>query len=672
VKNKIGLILIILVSFHQLSYAQKDALDSLSQLLSTSIESTNQVDILNSLVAVSPNPDSVISASIALAQKLDYEEGLATAYNILSNILANQGAYDSALTINFLTLEFKTTQEPTSQLASVYSAIGLLYDYKGDYQNAMIYFLKGLTVSESLQDKKHISNFYNRIGIIYNYQGNYEKSLEYFNKSLELRKEINDKQGQAEIYNNLGIIYGKKSDIDKAIEYYKEALHLKEELNYSRSSTASSYNNLGTAYFHKSEFNKALAYYEQSLKIKLEENLSSDVPSSYINIGETYMHLGDNENALVNIKQGLALAQNIGNRDDIKLGYEELAQVYAGMNNFREAYQYHVLFNNLKDSIFNTESNERIVEMQTKYEVDKKEQEIILLQKENQIKHIEAENSIYIRNIFMVGFIIISFLVVAIIKNYRHDLTKNQQLSENKVKIESQNEDLRDLSYEKDQLMKIVAHDLRSPLNQIEGLVNLVNYHPENLIDEQKDALSGVFIATKQSKDLIRKVLTTKSVDPSQLKVKIETVDIATLIESTIKDHKINTDRKSIQVNLDIISKEPTALVDINYAEHIFENLISNAIKFSPHEKNIHIKILDDNMALRVEIKDEGPGFTEDDKSKIFGVYKKLSAAPTGGESSTGLGLSIVKKYVSAIKGKVWCESEHGNGATFIVDLPKY
>jgi signal transduction histidine kinase len=99
-------------------------------------------------------------------------------------------------------------------------------------------------------------------------------------------------------------------------------------------------------------------------------------------------------------------------------------------------------------------------------------------------------------------------------------------------------------------------------------------------------------------------------------------------------------------------------------------NIISNAVKYSPHGKNVYVRMKASNEEIRIEVQDEGPGISADDMKKLFGKFARLSARPTGGEHSTGLGLSIVKKMVEAMNGKVWCESEVGKGATFIVDLP--
>jgi signal transduction histidine kinase len=102
----------------------------------------------------------------------------------------------------------------------------------------------------------------------------------------------------------------------------------------------------------------------------------------------------------------------------------------------------------------------------------------------------------------------------------------------------------------------------------------------------------------------------------------------------------------------------------------VLDNIISNAVKYSPHRKNIFIRLKSSSEAVRIEIQDEGPGISPDDMQKLFGKFARLSARPTGGEHSTGLGLSIVKKMVEAMNGRVWCESELGKGATFIVELP--
>src|SRR5207247_7892893 len=108
---------------------------------------------------------------------------------------------------------------------------------------------------------------------------------------------------------------------------------------------------------------------------------------------------------------------------------------------------------------------------------------------------------------------------------------------------------------------------------------------------------------------------------------------------------------------------------DRNVTVQVLENLVSNAIKYSPPGKNIFARLRAVEDAARCEVQDEGPGLSAEDQKKLFGKFARLSAKPTGGEPATGLGLSIVKKMVEAMNGRVWCESEPGRGATFVVVL---
>ncbi|MCK5700116.1 MAG: ATP-binding protein, partial [Cyclobacteriaceae bacterium] len=132
---------------------------------------------------------------------------------------------------------------------------------------------------------------------------------------------------------------------------------------------------------------------------------------------------------------------------------------------------------------------------------------------------------------------------------------------------------------------------------------------------------------------------------------------------------KIQSDNKNIRVEADL--DDSTTAMDNSLLVQILDNLLSNAIKFSNHNSKVSVTLKDENKKIRFEIVDDGPGIMEEDKPRLFQKFQRLRAQPTNGESSTGLGLSIVKKYVEAMKGKVWCESEFGHGAKFIVEFNK-
>lgn len=168
---------------------------------------------------------------------------------------------------------------------------------------------------------------------------------------------------------------------------------------------------------------------------------------------------------------------------------------------------------------------------------------------------------------------------------------------------------------------------------------------------------------------LVAKILEIKVLESSSLTTNYSNFDLKQLTEQVISALKIQSDNKNIRIMADL--DEVLVSLDRSLIVQIIDNLLSNAIKFSDHNTKIHVTLKDEIQSIRLEIEDEGPGIMEKDKPKLFQKFQTLNARPTGGESSTGLGLSIVKKYVEAMEGKVWVESESGNGSKFVVEFKK-
>ena len=147
--------------------------------------------------------------------------------------------------------------------------------------------------------------------------------------------------------------------------------------------------------------------------------------------------------------------------------------------------------------------------------------------------------------------------------------------------------------------------------------------------------------------------------------MKCEKADLGSIVRDVYDNMQEAAQQKNITVNLE--SRKAFGIVDRNYLTQVFENLLSNAIKFSPRDKEVWVSVVEENGEILVNFVDEGPGIKKNEMDKLFEKFQKLSARPTGGEDSTGLGLSIVKKYVDVMGGRVWCESRPGKGARFTV-----
>ena len=249
-----------------------------------------------------------------------------------------------------------------------------------------------------------------------------------------------------------------------------------------------------------------------------------------------------------------------------------------------------------------------------------------------------------------------------------HDVLEKQLADQNK-QIISQKESLEELNDEKNHLMGIIAHDLRNPLSSTLSLAELMKSESENFDEDQMICINGIIKALNRMCTMVDRILDVKSLEAKKDQVNLEKIELSELIKNTYHSYKPKIKDKNLTVHLNLTSIH--AKVDRQYLFQVLENLLSNAIKFSPQGKSIFLNLWVHDEKAHISIKDEGPGISSDDQKKLFHKYQQLSAKPTGGESSTGLGLSIVKKYTELMNGNVWCESEPGKGAKFVVTFKK-
>jgi signal transduction histidine kinase/ABC-type amino acid transport substrate-binding protein len=297
---------------------------------------------------------------------------------------------------------------------------------------------------------------------------------------------------------------------------------------------------------------------------------------------------------------------------------------------------------------------------------------VLMLEKEVQdLKLRQSELEIDRQNLIIsLGIIVIVFVLIALFFLYRLvrlKINTNKSLSEKNEQIQAQISELNALNMEKNEMIEIVAHDLKNPLTSAMSISGLLGN--EKTTEAQREYLGLIKKSLNRMNSLVSRILEIKVLESSSLKTNYSNIDLKQVTEQVITALKIQSDNKKIRIVTDL--DEVTASLDRSLIVQIIDNLLSNAIKFSNHHTKVHVSLKKENRTIRLEIDDEGPGIMEEDLPKLFQKFQKLNAQPTGGESSTGLGLSIVKKYVEAMEGKVWCESEPGKGTRFIVEFKK-
>lgn len=272
----------------------------------------------------------------------------------------------------------------------------------------------------------------------------------------------------------------------------------------------------------------------------------------------------------------------------------------------------------------------------------------------------------------------------------------NSQLNENNLKLQN-------LNHEKNEFLGIAAHDLKNPLTAMQMTASLVLKYQEKMSREDlRERLESIIISATRMSQIITNLLDINAIESGKMNLHPVDFDIVPLVRQTVHDYADRAAAKDITLIVENSASEALYVyADASAASQILDNLVSNAIKYSPQGKRVFVRVghsslgighsSDDNIPhptnqvttvpmtnnqftdgyVRIEVQDEGPGLSEDDKSKLFGKFARLSARPTGGEHSTGLGLSIVKRLAEAMNGNVHCESTLGEGSAFILELPE-
>jgi signal transduction histidine kinase len=246
-----------------------------------------------------------------------------------------------------------------------------------------------------------------------------------------------------------------------------------------------------------------------------------------------------------------------------------------------------------------------------------------------------------------------------------------QEVTKRTEKIAIQNEELVTLNEEKDTLMGVVAHDIRSPLNQIKGFIQLIKLSTSNLSKDHSDYLEEMHRSADRLTQMTSQILDINAINSKGIKLKMKIADLAEIVKEVLKYFQIEAQNKPIKIEFEKGNGHNFANVDRNYLIQILENLISNAIKFSNPKSTIFLRVLDEKKLTKIEIEDHGPGISEEDQKNLFKQFHLLTAKPTAGESSTGLGLSIAKRYIEAMNGEIHCKSVIGEGTKFVVSFKK-
>lgn len=247
----------------------------------------------------------------------------------------------------------------------------------------------------------------------------------------------------------------------------------------------------------------------------------------------------------------------------------------------------------------------------------------------------------------------------------------NNELVTAQREVIKRNIELERLNEVKNQFIGVAAHDLRNPLQVIEGYSQiLLDKHFGELTPEQHKFISVIRKNSDFMLSLITDLLYISKIEAGKLQLELKETDLSALLERNVELNRLMAERKQINILLTRTEDLPALVVDAPKIEQVLNNLISNGIKFSHPGTTVEVLASRREKEAVVSVRDEGQGIPPDEIDKLFIPFENLSVKSTGGEQSTGLGLAIVKRIVEGHGGRIWVESERGVGSNFSFSLP--
>ncbi len=650
------------------------------------------------------------------SQEISNDSLLIRTQQDLGNIFRTNKQLDSALYHYNTSLKIAETKDKPYFISRAHILIGICYSRQSELEKAKSHYQIATEIAQQPDSRDHKAFVYNKtfafnqLGNIYREQGYLKKALQAFLNANTIVEENDINEERINSLINIANVYSADEQWEKALNKQNEIMTLAKENNdiYSQ---AIANNNIGTIYEALNEYNKALIYYIRSLQLRKSGDITLGLSLNYHNLGSLNYKLGDYEQAIYFLNTSLAIAQENNSIVDYIYNYEYLSKVYIKTKDFKKAarflskaralaeelnlnkkkldlaklqteYYFEIgklnlaqkaftEYDSLRDVFSENEKSEKIIQMQTLYETDKKEKENDLLKAQNQISQQNLDKEIQRKNQYFISFGISIVILIIIIFLLRRMSRAHKTIKDFNIKLEESNGKLQVMNSTKDKFFSIIAHDLRSPLGAILSFSNLIDDECSSSKEIETVAEYNTYL-NQSSRNLFSLLENLLEWSKSQLgSIKHQAVDfyLSEVIEENIEIQRLKAKEKSIKI-ISHIDKNIHVNADINMINTVIRNLLNNGIKFSYPKSEINLFAKVDGKMLQLSVQDKGIGISQAQQDDLFKIESNTSTLGTNKETGTGLGLILCKEFVEINGGTIWIESQESKGATFTFTIP--
>ncbi len=597
--------------------------------------------------------------------------------------------YQKVILHSLRVIEIYDLMDMEQEKISYLSYIGSSYFKMGKYEKALNYYFQELELRRKYKVNPLNDDFLDQLAKVYTAMEQYDKALDYHQRALSIYKNQTnlDKKSKnsivAQYYLKIGLVYYLKNNFNKSLDYYNQALDLIGEAKDDASLKGKSiiYNNMALNY-------KSLGSIEKSLDIirKSEEIINTIGLDNYefytlTSFSEIYSKLNKFEEAEKYLLKAIEIARKEENSNDEKNSIYLLYELYKKFNRFESALNTYQNYKNMSDSLINLEMTDKLVEFQTVYEMEKRNQENDELKTANRLQREKAElerQSFILTSLFSLLVIVVLMILFYFRKRATNVLVvsnitiegQNARLLELNENLRKSESTLRHSNTTKDKFISIIAHDLKNPMHSIGFSADLmINYYDSLNDDKKKVHLKGIYKTSNHAYDLLENLLHWARAQSKSMTYEPKDINVSGIIKDVVDLSFGSADNKSVTI-VNNVNTPYQVYADRNMIETVVRNLLSNSIKFSNENGTIELSLYIVNEYAIIEVSDNGIGIPEKSLEKLFKIEEQISTPGTMKESGTGLGLLLCKEFVNINRGDIWVESIYGQGSTFKFTIP--
>ncbi len=634
------------------------------------------------------NLDSAMQLGLSIqkeSNRVGYQKGIWESMIIQGTLFSKLGLRDSSIVI--LTHVLEQAESGNDRLTIIKAHLELAWVFKNNYEfdQAVSHLINAERLLENSDPFELRFKVLNNLGSVHRKLKDYTSALKYFeiindNYFFQLNTEQ-----RFNLFMNTGNVYADMHEFSKTEELFNKAYHEIQKIDKPASLALISYN-LGALYYRQTRFDEAEELIAESLNsyTKIGDKIHQE--RCYRVLGAINMDQRNHKNAEVYYLKALAIAKEInnpksilGNYNNLFLNTSEIATLSGKKQDFEKALEYQAEWANLNDSLYKADLANQILELEKKYETEKKNNEISLLEKENQIKEDQLEIQKVQRNSLLIFVVFVLAILGIFVYAYYYYRRVNKLLQKQsmrilyqKSRINEQNQQLQKSVDTQNKLFSIIAHDLRSPLISLSNFTKLINFYLlDNRIDEIREMAVQMDRKNDHVLELTDNLLSWAKGQSGSLSPLLEKLSLKKTVEECLDIYHPLAEDKGIELRF-AETNDYVLWADRNMVKTICRNLVNNAIKFTPRDGIVSLAYELQGDLVKTSVSDTGIGMDDEQVKLLFDIDRKKTKYGTEGEESSGLGLSVCKEFVEKLGGEILVASKPDVGSTFSFTLPIY